>query len=201
MIYLYFILCWSDLTKREYGAQWKLVFYHNSIKGMFFSSKTEALNCNTTEKFSILRELDDRYQIEGLFEFLLEYPKHLGFNRWVQKNSPAIEAEPSTAKNITGYKPISISWPGRHWGGLSLSSSVYTLIDGSIGSSNYWFSIGSFSNYENFNTFPGPAYSMTEYYPVSECYLWVRIPDATHQLNIIRKKLFFQILISHVLMV
>ena len=56
----------------------------------FFNCVDEAGQCSLPNIFTILYELDQRYEINEQYEFLLEYPELSGFNRWKHKNGPII---------------------------------------------------------------------------------------------------------------
>jgi len=171
---LNFLICFCvSETQIKHGCRWLKVFYHDSSTGIYFSSLSDALSCNTSYKFSILGSIDGQYQINGKFEFLLEYPDVEGYNRWKQTLNPKDNPE-SNGKQATGYEGISISFPGRYWGGLVKSSDPGTVFDGSAGNVNWWFAIGCKSSSWKPKLFPGPAISYTELIPVSKVILWVR---------------------------
>ena len=173
MLFLYLSIIHCETIILKHNALWKLIFLHNSINGTFFNSKNEAKKCNLQNKFSILEDIDYKYQRNNEFEFLLEYPEINGYNRWIQKKNPLNQSD----SIVEGYKPINISWIGRYWGGLVLSSHSDTLIDGSAGYSNYWYSIGALISHQNFNTFPGPIFSDEKENLVSIVHLFVRIDN------------------------
>jgi len=153
-----------------FEASWMKVFYHDSTGGVFFISEIEVKRSDSTNKYSILEQIDSKYLDNGKYEFLLEYPELTGYNRWKQTNNPVDEIE-QEGKNASGYIPISISWSNIYWGGLVKSKVPETYIEGSSQSQIHaWYSIGCFSKQYS-PQFPGPGIK------VSRVILWVRIPD------------------------
>ena len=109
---------------------------------------------------------------------MLEYPGIPGYNRWKQSIFPTKEPNNISKSAATGYSPVSISWNGSFWGGLSRSISIYALLDGSFDkkSQNFaWYYVVGFlstcsiSSYQK--VFPGPSTT------VNTVLLWMRIPD------------------------
>jgi len=196
MVFWYLSLCYSIFpTKEALGADWRLIFYHNSTKGNMFLSKEEALFFDSEYKYSMLTKLDNSYKIGGKFEFLLEYPGISGHNRWRQTLNPIDDLE-TGSKNAQGYENINISWSGMKWGGLLRSTNPTTLIDGSYNLENYWYAIGSLSNYLS-PSFPGPGIpGNADGTPVKVVCLWVRVNTLTPRNQIHKsahKILFFQL--------
>jgi len=172
MFIAFFCFCICQ-TQIKYGSKWLKVFYHDSSTGSYFSSLSEALSTNNQYKYSILGSIDTKYRINEKFEFLLEYPGFDGYNRWKQSLNPKDDQE-ITGKKATGYEGVEISFPGRNWGGLVMSSNEATFFDVTAGYSSWWYSIGcKKSNWETLS-FPGPAFNDTSYIPVSKVILWVR---------------------------
>lgn len=164
------------------NAMWARVFYHQCNEGTtLFTSLSEALSTQTTDKYSRLSLLsDDTFKINGKFEFMLCYPNNNGYsayNRWKQTNAPQNEyiARSSSGGKVTGYEAVHIDWTDNYWGGLERfqeSSSAFntTYIDGSVGHGNWFYAIGAATNHER----GIPSYDSTS----SNVELWVRIPDA-----------------------
>ena len=179
MFFVFFSICFSNYEIiNKYNAKWLKVFYHNSSSKIFFLNSEEALNCNTFHKYSILNEINNNFLINNKFEFLLEYPELIGYNRWVQSTNPINQAD----STIPGYNGIHIDWPGLSWGGLARSSSIYTLLDGNIGLLNWYFAVGSYTYESAPNKFPGPVIN-TNYLYVSYCYLYIRIDGTKFQIQ------------------
>ena len=189
MFFFFCIFLNSSYEIKEFNnAKWLKIFYHNSSSQIYFLNKQEALNCKTFHKYSILGEINNKFLINNKFEFLLEYPEILGFNRWTQSANPILQNDFSNL----GYQGINISWSGQYWGGLALSSDEGTFLDGSISHIRWFYAIGCYTNTWYIGKFPGPATSST-YFPVSYCYLWIRIDGTKFQINSQSKKSIFKI--------
>ena len=140
------------------------------MNNKFFANFDETLKCNKPQLYSILGDLNESYQINGSYEFLLEYPSVIGYNRWIQSLLPQNNND---ALLVQGYKPISISWNYEYWNGLVRSTVTHsTLIDGSVGSSNWYYSIGCIYSPWAPN-FPGPNSTLL----LTEVSLWIRVKD------------------------
>ena len=151
-----------------YNNSWFLVFFHDSSFGKF-ESKREGAYSLKKNKFSVLKNIDDSFKINGVFEFLLKYPNATGQNHWTQTVSPAY-AQPNTEN---GYVPINISWRGDGFQGLSLSNSSTAYIDGSPFHPHNFFAIGSMYNCGYLPSFSW-GNDNVRYYQV---FLWMRVND------------------------
>ena len=125
-------------TKRENGASWARVFYHNNRRGTtLFANETEAKSVDTAYKFSVLGALDNYKDSTGNWEFMLQYPKDLTgkYNRWKQTGNPATTtiANGNGSANAPGYSAVHIDWIQNYWGGLTKSTASQTFINGSVG--------------------------------------------------------------------
>lgn len=130
-------------TKTAYNADWVQLFYHNSKSGtvLFSSDKKEFLKCNTGDKISNLYLLELFRGKDGKFELLLEYESGgTSYNRWKQTSN-------FTTQPIDGYEAIQCSWTNSYWGGLELSTSSSTWVDGSVNHTNWYYAIGAKVNY------------------------------------------------------
>lgn len=128
-------------VKEFEGAIWLRVFHHNNLNGtVLWDAAAQVLDKEVDElhKQSILYNLDNYKNINGNFEFLLEYSNIEGYNRWTQTSNPV-----KTKESVLGYSAISISWNQNNWKGLAKSDSIYTAIDGSVGSSKWYYAIGA----------------------------------------------------------
>ena len=148
------------------GFPWIRVFYHNTDGGLF-SSPEDALSKNmdnpTAELYSILGQLED-YQSGGIFHFKLCYPELVGVNdgdgcnEWMQTSNPATES------TITGFQPISLSFPYnsylQNWVGIGkdISGHGATFIDDAPNEINWYTAIGSYKYWgeQGATTIPGP---------------------------------------------
>ena len=150
---------------------WQLLYYHDYTTAMCWNSFDEAKNSLKKDKYSILYSLNEKYKINGEYEFLLEYPELTGYNHWCQTSSPLEEKETDSdgKQNATGYRVIQNSWTGEYFGGLVLSSNAQCLIDGSTYHSNTWYSIGRTEEY--YGGVPGPCKT------VQKTQLWIRVSN------------------------
>ena len=112
---------------------WLLLFHHNTTEGGFFSDKESAKFSLDESKFSILSHLHIIPKINQIDEFLLEYPglSHR-YNWWRQSLNPLseIEVNGDGSQNSSGFEPISLNWTVSNFGGLMVSISGCTLLDG-----------------------------------------------------------------------
>ena len=160
------------------GCIWLKVFYHNCENGDFFNTRSETLEIYSKNKFSILGLIDSTFKINGKYEFLLEVPGQLGYNRWRQSVHPKDTTRDAT-EEINGYEPVKLSWKSCFYGGLSYCSSGNAYFDCSAGNkSGWWYPIGSRFQYKESNLMP--LIYDTQYYG-TEIKLWVRVPPLSGQ--------------------
>lgn len=183
----------------KYGAEWLEVFYHNTNNNtVWFTDEQEALHTNSQYKFSILDQLENFRGADNKFEFLLEYSQDLPgqYNRWKQTDNPATTQEDVSlggSVSTNGYEEIHIDWSEHYWGGLlksqagSTSSSIRTLIDGSVNHNNWYYSIGCYNNssVDWENAMPGP--NNTPSTGMKEVHLYVRIDNLPNKNEIFRQ--------------
>ena len=149
-------------TKSAYSATWAEVFYHNyGFSNRLFSNANdwaEAKSVDLVDKYSILGQLEKfRANTSQKFEFLLEYDNSSlssGYNRWKQTANPvttSLSDGTSTADIVsaTGYEDVHIDWTAHAWKGLARSTVSNTFIDGSMGSSSWWYAIGAKDSYQS----------------------------------------------------
>jgi hypothetical protein len=129
-------------------ALWLRVFHHNNLNGTVLWDSLSQVSINggydELNKQTILYALSNYKNKSGKFEFLLEYSNKDGYNRWIQTSNPV-----TTSEKVTGYKAVHIDWNQNNWNGLAKSNSGSTLIDGSVGSSNWYYAIGAIKNVDN----------------------------------------------------
>ena len=180
--------------RRYSGSLWLKIFYHNMETYEGFYNASEAMQCNSAYKYSILSELNKTLkQKNNKYEFILEYPDRGTMNHWQQTNSPLEETEHGQ-KVVSGYHKIYIGETKSSWGGLAKSSSLVssrTLINGTPGditASDWSYAIGMYNGvtWPNRNLPAGCG-------PTNIVYLWVKIPEkgATVDMRHIYKKNFF----------
>ena len=173
----------KKIIKTEFKENWIKIFHHNSQNGDFFINSNEVLFSNKTNKYSILGYINDSWKINNSFEFLLEYPQLIGYNRWKQSLHPKDNPEIGDNNKAIGYEAINITWKEQKWGGLVKSNpGDQTFIDGSCGSiGHYWYSIGL---YVSFNGgIPGPNYIV-----VNEVILWIRTVNSSNEYSTLKVK-------------
>lgn len=197
-----------SLIERMYfeGVEWIKIFHHKMEKVEdAFDSLEEAAFSNSSNKFSILSAIDAKYKIRGKYEFLLKYPKLSGYNRWQQNNFPLYEQDTNGKKCAEGYKKIHIDWTSNSWCGLvkSMNHTGYkcipSLIDGTVGSENWYYTIGRLKNCSgNSSSMPGPSEATYQ----KEVFLYVRNPHViTCNAKIYKNSLFDKILIIKILLI
>lgn len=158
---------------------WARIFYHDTKNGGLFKVKNEASCIQTSYKYSRLNITEIFRNTDGAFEFRLEYPREVPnkYNQWSQTDNPYTVTVPyvDNGTKVGGYVPIHIDWSSNYWGGLNLNTGNSSLLDGSIGHSNWYYAIGATSTWnpteESPNNIPGPTV------PVTEVELWVRIDN------------------------
>lgn len=139
-------------THASDGYTWVKIFSHDTTGG-FFTSEAEALHTGTpaSKKYSILDEIDKlRTTDDTKYVFKLYYPETGQTNIWKQSFKPQDEylADGNGTQQVRGYEAVSISMTGNYWGGLAKSTtSGHTFIDGSINHGNWFYAIGSYSQW------------------------------------------------------
>ena len=164
-------------TKRENGASWARVFYHNNRGGStLFANETEAKSVDVSYKYSALGTLDNYKDTTGNWEFMLQYPEIKGkYNRWKQTGNPATTtiANGDGSANAPGYSAVHIDWNYDYWGGLTKSTAPETFLNGSVGMGTWFYAIGVYKGW--YGGIPGP--NDTAVFQGTE--LWARIDTLT----------------------
>ena len=157
--------------KKDHGATWELIFYHDYTAGDKFNDDL-ALLSNDEKRFSIIGLINENFRHNGYYEYLLEYPEVPGYIQWRQSIDIASTTSTQTSKDI-GFIKLHADYPG--FEGLSRSTEpAATTFDGTPGSYGYWYSVGAKVDY--FGTqFPGPEYA-GQRDGVHYCKLWIRVP-------------------------
>ena len=146
------------------GGGWARVFYHD-VSGGYFVSHEDAYHNNednpSAELYSILKHLEDLRDPSGLLELRINWPdtEILGRNIWRQESNP-------TTAPVIGYEAVDVNYSSAHWGGIELSTSPTTYLDGSVQYEDWYYAIGSHEPWSEGIPSYGP--------PSSRVALWVR---------------------------
>ena len=167
----------SIIIQGKFNKSWLLLFHHDSSQGDYFHDYSEIEYLNTKNKFSILGFINKNFQINGAYEFLLEYPNLNGYNLWKQTKFP-LEVKEGGDSNGYIKDSCECEWKNDPFSGLMLSGNNNSFIDGCNG--GFWyFAIGAKAadSQASPNTFPGPYDKVTgEFFSVSEVNLWLHVP-------------------------
>ena len=161
---------WCDMTADDGG--WTLLFSHDyGASGALFGSDDDAALKNaqdpTADLYSILDYTSAFEGSDGAYELRLTWPgEGLGINHWTQTTDP-------TGDGVSDYTAVDVSYTGNSWGGLELSSSSSSYLDGSVDHSNWWYSVGAQSLHDG--GIPGPSSNV-----VDAVQLWVRAEASDH---------------------
>ena len=139
------------------GRKWVLL-YRQTYPYIWTGSGTMGYlnkqNPNSTD-YSIMPDIEDYRNTSGKFRFRYiniggNIPNNRQFNDWRQTSNPN-----TTSNSVTGYEAVSIYSTANGWGGMALSTSNSSRIDGSPGNNNWWNTIGAKSYHGG--TYPGLA--------------------------------------------
>ena len=142
-------------TKEINGATWAQILYHFNDSGSQLFASSDNLSSQTKNDFYRNSQLANlaRYNLTS-YEFLLQYSHISGYNQWKQTSNPA-----TTSEAVSGYQAVSISWNENSnssaFQGIAKSNSGATFIDGTIGHSNWYYALGSYSEWNG--GIPGPS--------------------------------------------
>lgn len=191
--------------KNDDKSLWKCVFYQNigtDKKNVFSKDSTRedyAGRSYQDSRFSILDDGIKIYQNKWdntnlSYEFMLMYNNNnqkfstSQYNRWRQTNSPVDEKNDSNTAvhTVTGYNDTFtgastvLSKNGtttyNNWGGLCTSSSTASYLDGSVGDSGYYYSVGSVIAWGTYGIPVSEKANTTSFQnSASECLLFVRV--------------------------
>lgn len=170
------------------GSLWKCVFYHNigsSTAPNLFASNAEAGKSYTSTKYSILANALDQFKYPWTdtanYEFLLTYNcsstqtfNSSVYQRWRQQLNPTVETSTDTTDGTTvaGLENITTGLGiGNFWGGLTLSTSTGSYLDGSVGHGNWFYAVGA----RSFHGTYGIPTSSSANTSASEGLLFIRI--------------------------
>ncbi len=142
-------------TKEINGATWAQILYHFNDAGSQLFASSDGLESKTKNDFYFNSQFANlaRYNLTS-YEFLLQYSHLSGYNQWKQTSNPA-----TTSEAVSGYQAVSISWDtntnSSAFQGIAKSNSGATFIDGTIGHSNWYYALGSYSEWNG--GIPGPS--------------------------------------------
>lgn len=163
---------------------YRLVFEHNYTIDKCFENIDSALNCNQPGKYSILYQIKShRFKyLDGQRYFFLEYPIENLSIIWSQSLAPTIEEENENTTRADGFVPY-LNEGTKMFRGLlrNALSPNDSLIDGSLGTDNWYYSIGMLCSANEFymnNGFPGIPNGSTTYVR-----LWAGIPPDLQDQN------------------
>ena len=131
------------------NKSWIKLLYHNVTGKIEFNDENEALyyvNRSNKQLYSIIKAINNESRINGKFEFILEYPNERKYVQWKQLNYPLYEKDVSGKSITEGFEPDDSAPQG--FKGLAYSM-IYepsncrpSLLDGSLGSSNFFYAVG-----------------------------------------------------------
>ena len=92
--------------------------------------------------FSILDELEASRQPDGKFSLKLVWPQRMGDNTqtWRQTTNPVTQSQRNGG--VIGYERIDVHFTAAGWGGLE-KGGADSLLDGTVGHSNWFYAVGS----------------------------------------------------------
>jgi cysteine-rich repeat protein len=126
------------------GGGWTRIVDHDTTKGYFQNAADAALkNANnpTSGLYSVLTHLEG-FRSNGGFELRIDWPTApAASNIWQQTSNPTV------AGRVTGYRGVKIGLTSHHWGGLELSTSGASLVDGSVRHPDWWYGVASYGQY------------------------------------------------------
>ena len=95
----------------------------------------------TDPNFSILDRLEAFRGADGKFLLKIVWPDRPSpnYNMWKQSSNPV----KATAGGVTGYEAVDIHFTAYYWGGLEYNTQAYSLLDGSVDTSTWYYAVGS----------------------------------------------------------
>lgn len=157
----------------ENEKKYVCVFDHNTEDSYFSKSNVEFLDGRL--KFSILKLIGKEHQINGMYEFKLEYPEIDKDITWRQEKRPqdASNASPGKVTIIKDdFEQDQVDSAFTFKGLRKSDQSSYTLLDGTA---EFWhFAIGQYAKWPD-GIIAGPYGS--KYTSLKAVRLWLRVPN------------------------
>ena len=192
------------------NSLWLKVFFHSNKDGLNgFSNEEEAKYCvNNPYKYSILSKINEKFKINNVYEFIIEYPELGVYNIWQQEDNP-LEIEESVGYSVNGFVEIETNAYDPNWGGLAkttistLNGKNSSLLDGCPNSDEWYFAIGMYQDIywkvDSTTHYSLPAYNQIETNTVA---LWLKMPRSILcTVNKHRKQSFAFILFTNIIYV
>jgi len=138
-------------------SKWVLIL--RQVDGHFFQKDEFAKNKELAnfDAFSVLDELELHRGADGKFLFMLRWPELTtppapqvpadGVNIWRQTTNPFIDHT-----GVAGFQAVNVSY-SQGFGGLEYNG-AHCLLDGNIGTTNWWYAVGSTARFTG--GIPGP---------------------------------------------
>ena len=168
-------ICWLKIFYQKYDKNEENLFINEEEANYTIS--------NNINKYSILSNISDEYQIDDHYEFLLLYPENSTYFRWQQKKFPLEEEENVSNTTASGFKLISNSTEGHKFGGLVKSTIpdsdnlINSLLDGNPGSAEWYFCIGLYKySHPKWLSSGIPSFIAGFDKPTNVVSLWIRLP-------------------------
>lgn len=124
----------------KYSDTYWLKIFHQNSRVYFFKDKSEANYSINKNCFSILREIDSRFQIDNKYSLLMEYPQLYKYIRWTQTSDFSYVANESQNYEKISNNPGAWSrFRGLHSYPSSFTKSLYV---GDNSGENWFFAVG-----------------------------------------------------------
>ena len=91
------------------NAVWMKLLFHNCTGNVEFADTVEALNYynpSNPQLYSVIGTISNESKIDGLFEFIIEYPNEELYFQWKQKHFPMYQLGFSNDDSTEGFELI-----------------------------------------------------------------------------------------------
>lgn len=163
------------------GSSWVRIFHHNSTNKEYFSTDTtlatkQVSYINEKNRFSVFGSINEKFFIDGLYNFMIYYPIEFPDNPYyVNQSSHPLYSRTVTNKIIKSSKPAKCTrydfTKGCEFAGLAIKQNGYTIIDGNPSQSYWHYAIGAQQSWVAANGIPGPLCDGVPVYVVD---VWLR---------------------------